>query len=199
MRKLWVIFLTVCIGGLLLSACNNDKDKEGQDSETEEEKSTEQDDSNKPKESEDVEDQLEHKVGDTGEFQSSLGSYEITVNKAELLGKKFEGVESTRDDIILLELTIKNTDDEQLLVDEIVDSMEVTDDLEEAGSGDNGIGFDSIDPLKGSIEAGEEVTGHFLTTVNESDIYYFRKNPEIVKDSDSNQVIWEIKTKDLKD
>lgn len=199
MKKIWMICLISCVGLLLLSACNSEKDENKKDDkpETEEENKTGEKESEDPEKVEEVEDQLELSIGDTGFFDSPLGTYEITVEQAELLGKEFEGVESTRDDIILLKLTVKNTSDEQLLVDELIESMEVADDLEGAGSGDNGIGFDSIDPLKGSIEADEEITGHFLTTVNESDTYYFRKNPGTVKSSDSNQVIWIIEKDDL--
>ena len=194
MRKFWMTLLIVCVGSLLLSACSDKEENEKENTpETEEENNEEE-----PEEIEEIEDQLELKVGDTGVFGSPEGSYEITVHEAELLGKTFEGVESTRDDIILLELTVNNTSDEQLLVDEIMDAMEVTDDLEEAGSGDNGIGFESIDPLNGSLEAGEEMTGHFLTTVNKSKTYYFRMDPDVIKENDSNQVIWELKKKELK-
>lgn len=198
MRKFWMTLLIACVGSLVLSACSDKEENETEDT-PEKEEENEVEEVEEPQETEEVEDQLELSIGDTGIFESPLGTYEITVNEAELLGKKFEGVESTRDDIILLDITVKNTSDEQLLVDEIMDPMEVTDDLDEAGSGDNGIGFDSIDPLKGSLEAGEEMTGHFLTTVNKSKTYYFRLDPDVVKEHDSNQVIWEIKKKDLKE
>lgn len=193
-----MICLISCVGLLFLSACNDDKDEsEKEDKPETEENKKEEEESEDSEKVEEVDDQLELSIGDTGFFDSPLGTYEITVDTAELLGKEFEGVESTRDDIILLKLTVKNTSDEQLLVDELIESMEVADDLEGAGSGDNGVGFDSIDPLEGSIEADEEITGHFLTTVNESDTYYFRKNPGTVKSSDSNQVIWIIEKDDL--
>lgn len=198
MQKCWKTLLIACVGLLLLSACSDKKESEKEDTPEAEEENDAEETAEDPQETEEVEDQLELSIGDTGVFKSSLGTYEMTVHEAELLGKKFEGVESARDNIILLNITIENTSNEQLLVDEIMADMEITDDLDEAGSGDTGIGFDSTDPLKGSLEAGQEMTGHFLTTVNKSKRYYFRLDPDVVKDIDSNQVIWEIQKKDLK-
>lgn len=195
----WLMFILL-VSAILLAACSNDDEQAKEPvNDTETETNDEEDEEGPSNEADEIEDQLELTLGDTGVFDSPEGTYEMTVNQAELLGKKFEGVESTRDDIILLDITVTNTSEEQLLVDKIMDDMEVTDDLDEAGSGDNGIGFESIDPLNGSLEAGEEMTGHFLTTVNESKTYHFRRNPEVVKDDANNQVIWNIKAKDLEE
>lgn len=198
MRNLWGALVLLLCSAIILSACSEDKNEEKEVSKEELEPSEEsKEKESDPVEDDQVEDQLDLEIGDTGVFDTTLGTYEISLDTAELKGKEFEGVQSTRDDIILLDLTVRNTGDETLIIDEIIESMEIADDLDGAGSGDNGIGFDTIEALEGAIEPGEEMTGNFLTTVNESDTYYFRKNPGNVEAGTSNQVIWTIKKEDI--
>lgn len=188
------------VGLLVLGACNNDtsKDKvENDDNGVESVIPDEEEDVNDSK-GEEGQDQLDLLVGDTGTFVTTLGTYEMTLNDAALKGKEFEGVKSTRDDIILLDITIKNTDDDTLDLEDLIYSMEIADDLEGAGSGDNAEGFDTVDAFKGEIEPGEEKSAQFLTTVNTADEYFFRKDSGIVATKGSNQVIWTIKTEEIK-
>lgn len=194
-KSAFILFVVL----LVLGACSNDTSKEKvENTENEAESiSPDEEDVNDSME-EEGQDQLDLLVGDTGTFVTTLGTYEMTLNDAALKGKEFEGVKSTRDDIILLDITIKNTEDDTLDLEDLIYSMEIADDLEGAGSGDNAEGFDTVDAFKGEIEPGEEKSAQFLTTVNTADEYFFRKDSGIVATKGSNQVIWTIKTEEIK-
>lgn len=59
-------------------------------------------------------------VGNTGKFNTIDGAYEVTIDKAKLIGGELDGVESAMDDFSLTDITIKNTDDDMQMIDNIV-------------------------------------------------------------------------------
>lgn len=146
----------------------------------------------------DTEDQLDLSIGDTGTFDTTLGQYEMTLNKAELIDGELEGEKSTRDGYILLDITIKNVSDETLDLEDLIYSMEVTDNLDYTGSQDHADVYDTVDAFEGDIEPGEEKSAQFLTIVDDSEEYFFRKAVGNVAGGSSNQVIWSFSAEEAK-
>jgi len=147
---------------------------------------------------EEAEDQLDLSLGDTGSFVTTLGTYDMTVTSAELMGYEFEGIESEIEEWVLLDVTIKNTSDEPLNAEDLIESMELTEMEEGSGYMDSAGAFDSVEEFEGEIEPGEEQSAQFIAYAYESDIYYFRKSPGNVAGGSSNQVIWNINIDDMK-
>ncbi|WP_284139666.1 MULTISPECIES: hypothetical protein [unclassified Virgibacillus] len=208
--KLWMLVLVVIV---TLVACNNEEKNTDDENENpkQEEKQQETegaDDQNKSDEKEEtetsgkknikVEDQLDLKIGDTGTFDTTIGTYEMTVEKAKLVGPKLDDVETELDNLILLDIRIKNISNEVITVDDIMLSMEVTDDLEGSGFFDSSNAFDSVEEFTGIIKPGEERTGQFITEVYNSETYYFREDPGNVAAGGSNQVIWNMPADEVK-
>lgn len=183
--------LFVLLSGILLMGCSDDKEKSETSTENDQEKiteavqeeSTEQEDSHADhgKSEDDKGEQTDLKVGETGNFDTLLGTYEITL-----------------DDLILLDLTIKNTNDEPLEIDDLLYSMVVTDDIEGSGFYDAASEFDSIEEFRGKLDPGEEKSGKFITDVLESDEYYFQKNFSGDYTKNGTEVIWVIQADEAK-
>ena len=200
-NNMWITaIILLCI--LMLGACSNDEDvatdvdnneEESNDlegnepDESEKESDNETDDEEKPE----VEDQLDLVLGDTGTFDTTLGTYEMTVEHAEL-SKEVEEEKSTRDGFILLDITIKNTSDHPLDAEDLIYSMEVTNNLDHSGSTDHADGFDTVEEFNGELEPGDEQSAQFLTIVDDSDEYFFRKTVGNIGGGSSNQVVWTI-------
>lgn len=207
MRKFLLIFAVFMMSISMLAACNGE---DGNDSGQLEEQVDEDNDVNEENDGSatddqtedasdlDAEDQVDLSLGDTGHFYTDIGSYDMTVTTAELMGYELEGIASQLDDWILLDVTIKNTSDEPLNAEDIIGVMEVTDDLEGSGSIGAVGAFDSVEDFEGEIGPGEEQSGQFITEVFEADPYYFRKISGNIAGGSSNQVIWTIESEDLK-
>lgn len=200
-NNMWITaIILLCI--LMLGACSNDEDvatdvdnneEESNDlegnepDESEKESDNETDDEEKPE----VEDQLDLVLGDTGTFDTTLGTYEMMVEHAEL-SEEVEEEKSTRDGFILLDITIKNTSDHPLDAEDLIYSMEVTNNLDHSGSTDHADGFDTVEEFNGELEPGDEQSAQFLTIVDDSDEYFFRKTVGNIGGGSSNQVVWTI-------
>ena len=181
---------------------NNEDSVENEESESAESDSVEEDEEDDDLTTlletiEDADDQLDLSLGDTGSFVTTLGTYDMTVTSAESKGYEFEGIESELDDWILLDVTIKNTSDEPLDAEDLISSMELTEDLEGSGYSDSAGAFDEAEEFEGEIEPGEEKSAQFVAYAYESDTYYFRKNSGNIAGGSSNQLIWNINTSDM--
>lgn len=142
-------------------------------------------------------DQIGLKVGDTGYFEDTAGTYDITVNSAELLDE-LDGEESQADHFFLMNITIKNTGEETWNAQDFLYGFRVTDDLESTGYGDYAESFDSVEQMTDDIAPTEESTGQFVTEVYDGDTYYFKLRSGITEGSgDSNNVVWEIAKEEL--
>jgi len=181
---------------------NNEDSVENEESESAESDSVEEDEDDDDlttllKTIEDADDQLDLSLGDTGSFVTTLGTYDMTVTSAESKGYEFEGIESELEDWILLDVTIKNTSDEPLDAEDLISSMELTEDLDGSGYSDSAGAFDEAEEFEGEIEPGEEKSAQFVAYAYESDTYYFRKNSGNIAGGSSNQLIWNINTSDM--
>ncbi len=187
-----ILFIVV-----MLTACNNETEDEANENQATSQKQHEKEEKDETTNSDGekntkVEDQLDLKIGDTGTFDTTIGTYEMTLHTAELKGAELDGVTSQLDAFILLNIAIHNTSQKDLSIEDIIMSMEVTDNLEQTGSLDGAGAFESIEEFTGVIKPGEEKTGQFIAEVFEADKYYFREDPGNVAAGGSNQVIWNI-------
>ena len=202
MKKLTLILTALLASMFLMSACSEDKDevKESDNNVVNEESNdgkNNDDDSGKSSSEITTEDQLDLTLGDTGKFDTTLGTYEMTVESAELL-EELDGVESEFDYLILINLSIKNTSDHDLDVEDLMYSMEATHDIEGSGYSDQSHNFKSVEELTGIVKPGEEISGQFITHIYEADEYYFREDTGNVAAGVSNQVIWTIPADEAK-
>ncbi|MBB5147455.1 hypothetical protein HNQ35_002684 [Cerasibacillus quisquiliarum] len=213
MKRLTLILTALLISTSMLVACSDDKDEvkesdnnvvneennDGKDNEDAEKDDDSKDNDDLGKSTSEIttEDQLDLTLGDTGKFDTTLGTYEMTVESAELL-EELDGVESEFDYLILINLSIKNTSDHDLDVEDLMYSMEVTKEIEKSGFGDQAHNFESVKELTGIIKPGEEISGQFITHMFESDEYYFREMEGNVAAGGSNQVIWTIPADEAK-
>ncbi|WP_330948631.1 DUF4352 domain-containing protein [Virgibacillus sp. MG-45] len=207
MKKMVTLIVFMLFLAVSLIACNNEDENQNLDEEKQQETEG-TDDKNKSEEKEEaktsgnknikVEDQLDLVIGDTGTFDTTIGTYEMTIESAKLVGPEFEGIESQIDNFILVDLTIKNMSDDSLNLEDVMMSIQVTEDLDESGSHDSSHVFDSVNTFLGSINPGEEAKGQFIAEVYNSETYYFREDPGNVAAGGSNQVIWNIPAEEVK-
>ena len=189
MRRTLITSLLILAMTWTLAACNNDAPNNVNENEnnqttnnTENAPSNEdgaenEDDLSSLLESiEEAEDQLDLSLGDTGSFVTTLGTYDMTVTSAELKEYEFEGIESELDLWILLDVTIKNTSDEPLNAEDLMSSMELTEDEEGSGYMDSSGAFESVEAFEGDIAPGEEQSAQFIAYAYDEDTYYFRKS-----------------------
>lgn len=147
---------------------------------------------------EEADDYLDLALGETGTFVTTLGTYDMTVTSAELKDYEFEGIESELDCWVLLNVTIKNTSDEPLNVEDLMESMELNEAEEGSGYMDASGAFDSVEAFEGEIGPGEEQSAQFIAYAYDSDTYYFRKSAGNIAGGSSNQVSWKINQSDMK-
>lgn len=143
------------------------------------------------------EDQKDLKLGDTGKVETVLGTYEVTLDSGELVGPELDGEETYDDDLILLDITIKNIDDDSIEIEDAVSGLVVADELESGGSFDGAEDFDSIEKFTGTLNPGEEESGQLITDVVNSNTYYLMQDPGNVSAGATNQVIWTFEAEEL--
>jgi len=201
MKKLQVGMMALLLMASILAACSEDKkeqtnqtDDSEEVEETEEAEETEEDANEETQDQEEgsIEDQRDLTIKETGTFQSTLGTYEVTLESAQIVGEELDGKASLYEELIVLDLTFKNIGDETLLAEEITADMQITDDLDTSGAYNGAEEFDSIEVFQGEIQPGEEKAAQFIGDIYTADEYFFRKAEGNVATGTSNQVIWTI-------
>lgn len=177
------------------AADSDDEAEENQATEEDEENDTESEESSSSNSGifqVTVEDQLDLQVGDTGTVQTSIGTFELTVDSAELVGTELDGVETVLEGLIVLDLTFKNIDEQVIIAEDIMSMLGITDDLDGSNNHNNPEAFESIDVFEGELEPGEERQTQFVAHIYDAEEYYFRVDSGNVAAGTSNQVIWTI-------
>lgn len=197
MKKSLVGVMALLLMATILAACSDDKNdqtdvKENDDIEKVEETEGDANEETPDQGNDAVEDQRDLTIGETGTFQTTLGTYEVTLESAEIVGAELDGEASLFEELIVLELTFKNIGDDTLLAEEIMYDMQITDDLDTSGSSNGAEEFDSIEVFQGEIQPGEEKAAQFIGDIYTADEYFFRKAEGNVVAGTSNQVIWTI-------
>jgi hypothetical protein len=120
-------------------------------------------------------DQVDLKIGDTGQAESTIGKYEITINSVEMKDQ-LDGKESMFDHFFIMDITIKNLGGQPLDAIEPINTLELTEILEGSGSNDFSQNYASIKALTGKVEPGQSVNGQAVFHGRESDKYYVTTN-----------------------
>lgn len=120
-------------------------------------------------------DQVDLKIGDTGQAESTIGKYEITINSVEMKDH-LDGKESMFDHFFIMDVTVKNLDDQPLEAIEPINTLELTENLEGSGSNDYSQNYASIKALTGKVEPGQSIDGQAVFHGRESDKYYVTTN-----------------------
>lgn len=137
-------------------------------------------------------DQVDLKIGDRATVQTSIGTYELTVDDAEIIGPELDGVTTELEQLIVLDLTFKNIDSKPLNAEDIMSSLGITDLLDVSNNHNSAEAYESIDDFTGELEVNETRTTQFIADVYLADEYYFRQNPGVVAAGTSNDVVWTI-------
>ncbi|MBO0995611.1 hypothetical protein [Bacillus sp. SD088] len=211
MKQILLTMIILLFTGTLLIACSDDGNKtdgEEQDIENnaeEDNKSDEEEvnsDSSSDSNSDNSEvteaDQTDLKIGDTAVVQTSIGTYELTVDSAEIVGSELDGEASLLDELIVLDLTFKNTSDDTLVAEDLMYNLGITTSLEGSNTSNNAEHFESIQVFEGEIAPGEEKQAQFIADVKTSDEYYFRPNPGVVTNGTHNDFLWMIEDEEAR-
>ncbi|HEY4601378.1 MAG TPA: hypothetical protein VIG73_08935, partial [Cerasibacillus sp.] len=144
MKKLTLILTALLVSTFILAGCSDDKDevkesdnnvvneenndgKDNEDAEKDDDSKDNNGDSGKRTSEIKTEDQLDLEIGDTGKFDTTLGTYELTVTSAKIIESELDGNEPYDYGFILLDIKIKNTSEQDLKADDIMSSIEITD------------------------------------------------------------------------
>lgn len=135
-------------------------------------------------------DQKDLKIGDSGEVESTIGKYKVTVNSVKMMDE-IDGKAPSLDHFFITEMTIENIGDKPYDVVDIVDNLEFTKDLDGGGAGDFSKFHDSIKHFEGTLEPGDTVTGEAVYQGQDAETYYIRtKDGLISAGAVKNQTIW---------
>lgn len=210
MRKILFLMSTLLLALFVLTACSNDKDSsvdENNKEEVEKETETNSDNSNEESTAEETSEsdssgsgmfevtedpQMDLGVGDTGLVQTSIGTYELTLDSAEIVGTELDGEESLLDELIVLDLTFKNLDDKPIIAEDIMYNLGTASDLEHTNNDNSANFFESIENFEGEIAPGDEVKTQFISDIYTAEEYYFRPNLGTVAAGTSNDLLWTI-------
>lgn len=214
-----LLFILSCVLAIVLAACGSDENEtmEGGESQTEtEEENQPQDeenvetDGNKEKEDKSgnadehssatnsgffevtEEPQTDLSLGETGLIQTSIGTYELTIDSAQIIGTELDGEVALLDELILLEMTFKNISDEPIVAEDIMLNLGLTTDLESTDHTNAAASFESIENFEGEIAPGEERKAQFIADTRTAEQYFFRTNPGTVAAGTQNEVVWSI-------
>ncbi|MCG7334945.1 DUF4352 domain-containing protein [Sporosarcina sp. ACRSM] len=170
MKRMIVLFGALLISSGLLVACSSSSDSEISDEITpKEQEKNEIDD----RSSGNFQDQTNLKIGDSGQAESTLGQYEITIESVKMVDE-LDGEVPMFDHLFITDVTIKNIGDVAIDATETIDSLELTDSLDGSGAGDYSSYYSSITPLTGTIEPGQSITGQAVFEGRESGTYFIR-------------------------
>ncbi|KGA96955.1 hypothetical protein AJ85_00310 [Alkalihalobacillus alcalophilus ATCC 27647 = CGMCC 1.3604] len=214
MKKMMKAIGITILAGSLLVACNNNEEAENNEPVTEEEvtdaENNETDDEGENTENDsesgggsafapgNFEDQLDLKIGDTGQVSSNVGDFELTIESI-----KFEDEVDNRsaqfEHFYVADVKFKNIGEEAMLAEDMVGIFDITHELSQTGTGTYiNQYFDSFEAVSGRVNPGEEISAQLLFDVYGSDEHYIRVNEGLVASNGvKNQVIWTFSESDL--
>lgn len=204
MKKILLTGITLLFTGMLLIACSDDGNKTDGEKRNIENNTEEDNKLNEELNNDDSSDsssgnfkvteaeQTDLKIGDTAVVQTSIGTYELTVDSAEIVGSELDGEASLLDELIVLNLTFKNISDDILVAEDLMYNLGITTSLEGSNTSNNAEHFENIQVFEGEIAPGEEKQAQFIADVKTSDEYYFRPNPGVVANGTHNDLLWTI-------
>lgn len=108
-----------------------------------------------------TEDQIDLNLGDLGRIETSLSTYEVTLDGVEFL-EELEGQESQMDTFIIADVTIKNTSSEPIDIYDALTIFEVSTDAVGGGYGLRSESYEGVEVFKGELEPSEKRSGQLL-------------------------------------
>ncbi|WP_102272014.1 hypothetical protein [Cytobacillus massiliigabonensis] len=220
MRKIFILFAAAITSTGILTACSSDStDKEEAkpikvEINNEEEKGEDiqvsgvsKEDNGSSKEENKKEestatlgnfiDQTDLRIGDTGQTESTIAKYEITLNSVKIKNT-IDGKTPSLDHYFLGEITLKNIGETAFDAADIVDNLAFTEDLKFGGDGDFSKLYTEVNPLIGKVEPGQSVTGDILFQGIDSDTYYIRTKKGLLSSGAvKNDTIWSFTKKEI--
>ncbi|MGN7312382.1 hypothetical protein ACTHQ4_14905 [Alkalicoccobacillus gibsonii] len=141
----------------------------------------------------DTEDQLELKIGDTGQIETTINMIEVTLTNVSI-EESIKDATPERDYFLVADINLKNLADDPMDITEAIGVLELTGDLEGGGGPDFSGYYDAIEPMEGSLESGQEIEGQLLFEENDFEEYYIRVNEGLIAAGGAkNQAIWTFK------
>ncbi|GIO25056.1 hypothetical protein J11TS1_36370 [Oceanobacillus sp. J11TS1] len=203
MKKVLLTVISLLFTAMFLIACSDDGNTTGGeernienntegDNKLDEEVNDDSSDSNSGYFEVTEEPQMDLRLGDTGLVQTSIGTYELTLNSAEIVGTELDGEATLLDELIVLDLTFKNTSDDTLVAEDLMYNLGIATSLGGSNTSNNAEHFESIQVFEGEIAPGEEKQAQFIADVKTSDEYYFRPSPGVVSNGTHNDLLWTI-------
>ncbi|WP_102272013.1 DUF4352 domain-containing protein [Cytobacillus massiliigabonensis] len=206
MRKIIVLLGTIGISLSILAACSSDTtEKEAKpinvDINNKKEKNENVQvlgDNNQDTEADKVEvtnlgnleDQIDLKIGDTGQTETTIGKYAITIDSVTMKDE-IDGKTSMFDHFFIAGITVDNIGNDPMNVLDIIDNLELSSDIDGGGAGDYSKNYQSIKALSGVIEPGKSITGEIVFHGLDSETYYIRTKKGLVKSGAvKNNTVW---------
>ncbi|MBM0066646.1 hypothetical protein [Alkalicoccobacillus gibsonii] len=165
-------------------------DKDELNEESNEEGSTNQDDGN-------TEDQLDLEIGDQATIETTISSFEFTLDSVEIKDE-LNAVVPDLDVFIVVDFTLTNIYDEPIMIEDATGIFEVTTDLDGGGYGDVSEQYDvDVKTVTGELQPGETISGQLVMEDQTNAEHYIRVNSGLVASSSvKNQAIWTFTEED---
>lgn len=168
-NKLTEGILLIAIVGLVTACGNSNEETASESLSTDNTADSISSDSNA-----EVADQMELGIGDTATIESTIGTYEITLNYMEY-HEEIEGEISDLEIYLIADYTLRNVGEEDISAVESTTTLELTDYLDGSGQPDIAGAFENIDYFSDDLlRPGDEVHGQAVYESYDADTFYVR-------------------------
>lgn len=206
-KRMLLLPAIVLVSFSIFSACSSNKEAEqpannnnaaNEAENTHEEKSVKESDVDKSGSSSgEFEDQIDLKIGDTGQVETTLGKYEITIESIKEV-EDIDGKSPMLDRFFIAEVKLKNIGDTAIDARDAMDNIEITEDLDGSGYSDYSPHFSNTKALTGTVEPGDSVSGQAVFEGYEEDTHYIRVvSGLLAAGAVKNDVRWTFTNDDL--
>ncbi|PWA09233.1 hypothetical protein DCC39_13255 [Pueribacillus theae] len=202
MKRLLYVFATALLSIGLLAACSSNKESDNgtNDSSKSNQEADEKANGTGVAKGDtsagDFGDQPDLKLGDTGQIETTLGKYAITVEGIKQVAD-IDGKGPQSDHLFIADITIKNIGDTTIEAQDVVDDLEFADEKETSGFPDESKFF-GMEEIKGELQPGETISGKAVYDSYGNDTYYmYIKTGLVASGAVKNQVIWTISEEEI--
>lgn len=191
-RKLTQGILLMIIVGLV-TACGNSNEETASES-----LSTDNTDLSPSDSNAEVTDQMELEIGDTATIESTIGTYEITLNDMQY-HEEIEGEISDLEIYLIADYTLRNVGEEDISAVESTTTLELTDYLDGSGQPDTAGAFENIDYFSDDqLKPGDKVHGQAVYNSYDADTFYVRAVQGLVASGGlKNDVLFTIEKEEM--
>lgn len=147
-------------------------------------------DKSEPALEESIKDQLDLRIGDSGQINTTLDTFEVTLHSVKF-EESINGKTPERESFIIADITLKNLAQDPLTIQDALGVLEITGGLDIAGGSDYSHYYDAIEPMEGELKGGQEINGQLLFEENKFEEYYIRVTEGLIAAGGAkNQAIW---------